>query len=235
MSIGARVWGLARVATGPRRGLRAFGQGLAVVLALAVAGPPAGAQEAASMVLTLDQERLYQSTLFGQRLEAELAAARQTLIAKNAEDQRNLEAEEAELTEKRATLPPEEFRALADAFDAKVTGVRAEQERNVRTLQRQIERARQQFFGAVEPLLLEVVRQRGAAVVLDARAVLINTGQLDVTDEVRARVDTLLGDGGSISAVPSQQDQGEEAPADEPTGKEEDSGLDLPLGTPVPD
>ena len=37
----------------------------------------------------------------------------------------SFEAEEQRLTEQRPTLPPEEFRKLADAFDARVVKARA--------------------------------------------------------------------------------------------------------------
>lgn len=218
---------------------RAAGLGRAIVLGLALAlAPGAGAAQqqqqqpgtVQSPVLTLNQEKLYQSTLFGQRMQRELNDARTELIAENRRIQRELEAEEAQLTEQRATTKPAEFRVLADAFDEKVTRIRAEQEGKTRALQRRQERAQQAFFKAIAPVVQEVVQASGAYVVLDQRAILVASEQIDVTDEVRARVDALVGDGASLGPVPDE-------PADTQGDGTPTLGEPIPAdqGEPVPD
>ncbi|MBY6047385.1 OmpH family outer membrane protein [Vannielia litorea] len=164
---------------------------------------------AAPSVLTINQERLFRTTLFGQRLQSELNTARSELIAENARIQEGLEAEEAELTAQRETMEPAAFRDLADAFDEKVTEIRAEQEAKTRSLQRRQERSQQVFSSAIGPVVREVLEERGASVILDSRAILLAVADVDVTDVVRARVDAILGDGGTL-AVPA--DEAEDAP-----------------------
>ncbi|WP_175570433.1 OmpH family outer membrane protein [Vannielia litorea] len=201
---------------------------MALGLALGGAGA-AAAQDAnrpAFSVLTLNQERLFQSTLFGQRLQRELNAARAELIAENSRIQEELEAEEAKLTEQRAGMDPAAFRALADAFDERVTAIRAEQEAKTRSLQRKQERDQQVFNSAIVGVVREVVEERGASVVLDSRAILLAATGVDVTDVVRARVDAILGDGGTLSTpeepaeTPGETPFSTGEPADDGTGSD---------------
>ncbi|MBS8228655.1 OmpH family outer membrane protein [Vannielia litorea] len=198
----------------------------AAVLCLGLALGPGLAQQQAgprtqSPVLTIDQERLFQTTLFGRRLQRELNAARADLIAENTRIQEELEAEEARLTEQRAEMEPAAFRELADAFDEKVTTIRAEQEAKTRQLQRRQERDQQVFNAAIGPVVRDVVEERGASVILDSRAILLAVSDIDVTDLVRMRVDSLLGDGGAIAMPPEEPDEtpdnggSETAPAEE--------------------
>ena len=102
---------------------------------------------------------------------------------------RELEAEEKRLTELRAETSPEEFRDMADAFDAKVQEIRRDSERRVVDLERDRERLPIQFLRAVEPVLSEVMREAGGTVVLDARTVLFRTDAVDVTETAIARID----------------------------------------------
>ncbi|WP_168222978.1 OmpH family outer membrane protein [Oceanicola sp. D3] len=204
-------------------------RGLAAVVALCLGLAPVasiGQQAGAtpSSVLTIDQERLFQTTLLGQRLQRELNEARSDLIAENARIQEDLEAEEASLTEQRAEMDPDAFRELADAFDEKVTAIRAEQEGKTRQLQRLQDRNQQIFNAAIGPVVKEVVEERGAAVILDSRAILLAISDIDVTDLVRMRVDRLLGDGGEIAVPPlppeddteqTSEGDGSEAPTEE--------------------
>ncbi|MFY0632836.1 MAG: OmpH family outer membrane protein [Vannielia sp.] len=199
----------------------------ALMIGVAGAGAPAAAQEGArppSSVLTINQERLFRTTLFGQRLQRELNAARSELIAENARIQEQLETEEAALTERRQTMEPAAFRALATAFDDKVTEIRAEQEAKTRSLQRRQERDQQLFNSAIGPVVREVVEARGASVILDSRAILLAVSDVDVTDVVRARVDEILGDGGSLATPPEEEDTQEPGEIPFATGEPVDEG-----------
>ncbi|HHC29229.1 MAG TPA: OmpH family outer membrane protein, partial [Rhodobacterales bacterium] len=105
---------------------------LFLVLGVAIAGhglvPAAMAQSfgrVVSPMLTIDRERLFSDTLYGQRITRELEAARADMAAETSRIEADLEAEERSLTEQRATLDPKAFRALADAFDEKVQSLRA--------------------------------------------------------------------------------------------------------------
>jgi Skp family chaperone for outer membrane proteins len=165
------------------------------VQAQTVAEPQA--QPPIAGVLVLNQERLLSNSQFGQRIQEELETVSAALAAENRRIEGELTQEELDLTERRATLPPDEFRALADAFDARVEEIRATQEAKARDLTRQAEAMRAQFFERVAPILLDIVRRRGAAVLMDSRAVLLSAEQVDITDAALAAIDETIGRGGT--------------------------------------
>ena len=199
-----------------------MGRLLSAILALAlVAGASAPVAQTApesriqSPILTLDQDRLFAETLWGKRAEARIEAASAELAAENRRIEAELTAEEKALTEKRATMPAEDFRAAADAFDAKVTEIRRAQDAKARAIGQMQDAERQRFYAAALPVMGEVLRSRGAVVVLDSRAIFLAADVIDITDEMVARIDATLGAGEDLplpvpedEAAPSAADNG---------------------------
>ncbi len=211
----------------PRRarfGVAALAAGLAATAVAQQAPDPGsgGAGEtvpqpvpAISPFLTIDQEEVFTRSAFGRRVQAELEAATAALAAENRAIEAELAEEERRLTELRATMDPAEFRALADAFDARVVAARRTQDAKTRELARRPEEARAAFFRAAVPILAQIVRDRGAMAILDARAVLLSSDAIDITEEAIARLDDTIGDGGSVLpalAAPEAEDPPSPAP-----------------------
>jgi Skp family chaperone for outer membrane proteins len=174
-----------------------LGWGLVLWLMAAV---PLAAQDAPiatdpirfSPVLTLDQDRLFAESAFGRAsLERDRAAAGE-LEAENGRIEAELIAEEQDLTARRAELPPEEFSALAAAFDEKVERIRSEQDSKARDLGRARDEDRQAFLRAIVPVLGEVMREQGAVAILDKSTVILSLTVIDITDEAIAKVDAVL-------------------------------------------
>ncbi|MFD0978567.1 OmpH family outer membrane protein [Tropicimonas aquimaris] len=188
-----------------RRGFLRAGRALVAATVLSLCGQLAIAQQAADIfetpVLTLDQDRLFSDTLYGKRVLAELEQVSSELAELNREISAQLTAEEQRLTEQRQTMSPEQFRPLADAFDAKVVQLRDEQDARIRDLQRRRELERRVFMQRVIPVLSELVREVGAVAILDERAVILSADQIDVTESAIARIDSLVGDGGDLAPV----------------------------------
>ncbi len=178
---------------GPRRAAL-----VAFVLALYLAPPPLAAQAVGvpqSDVLVLDLDRLFEETRLGRRMRADHQAEREALAARNRKLEAELEAEEKRLTELRATTAPEEFRKMADAFDARVQEIRHDAERRARDLERDRERLTLEFLRKVQPVLANLLLAAGGDVILDARTVLFRTDDVDVTGLAIERIDLVLGDG----------------------------------------
>lgn len=178
------------------RCIRAFLSAALVAGVSLVANPiPSIAQDVGvvqSEILVVDPERLFSQTRLGQSFVAQLQLERDELIARNRRIEAELEAEEQALTEKRDETSPEEFREMADAFDAKVQEIRRESERRVRDLERNRERAPVDFMREVEPVLVDIMRAAGGVVVMDARNVLLRADVIDITDVAIARIDATL-------------------------------------------
>ena len=183
---------------------------------ICICGLPAAAQDtgaARSEILVVDPERLFEESQLGQRMMAEHQAEREELAAHNRKLEAELETEERALTARRAELSPEEFRELADAFDAKVQEIRRDSERRVRDLEQDRERLPLLFLRQAEPVLIEAMRNMGGVVLLDARTVMLRADAVDITDDVIARIDETIGDG---ETAPEEEAESPAAPAPQP-------------------
>ncbi|MGX9855580.1 OmpH family outer membrane protein [Limimaricola variabilis] len=189
---------------------------LGVVLALSQLAPGpvrAQAQQTVAQVLVLDTERLFTESLFGRRLADDLQAKTEALIEENRRIEAELTAEEQDLTRRRPSMAPADFRAEADAFDARVQEIRRERDAKERALQQEAATGRETFLAASGQALGQLMLSRGAAVILDRRTVFLSTGAVDITDAAIAAVDEAIGDG-SVEAEPEEapESAGETAP-----------------------
>ena len=189
-----------RTSTSPSRRASDAARAAVLALGLVLAAGPGLAQESGSPlpVATLDQEALFLKSAFGQRLQRDLETQRDALTAENRRIESELIAEEQALTEQRKTLAPAEFGPLAQAFDQKVESIRSEQDAKARSLQQRLDRERQLFLSQVGPVLAEILRSRGALVLIDSAAVLIAAAGVDITEQAIAAIDARLGDGSGL-------------------------------------
>ncbi|KAF0675215.1 OmpH family outer membrane protein [Profundibacterium mesophilum] len=148
-------------------------------------------------ILVVDQERLFFESVYGREILAEIDRRTDALAAENREIEAELVAEERELTERRSAMQAKAFRELAEAFDAKVHDLRQAQDAKVRDVTRLREEARQRFFGEAGEVLTQIVRERGAVVLMDRRSVLAAVPESDITDIAVARINAELGQGGA--------------------------------------
>ncbi len=217
----------------------AFGPGAAVAQSTVqtphTQAPAAGPRVQQSAVLTLDWERLYDNSLWGKRVQSEIEAASSALRKENDRIASQLEAEERKLTEERLTMPSDQFQQAADAFDKRATDIRKAQKAKADAIQRQLNQEHQTFVQTVVPLLDEVLKARGAVVVLDSRAIIRGLAQADITSELGARVDKEIGDGaGRVTPlVPptsngNSADAAQDAPAtpDQPASGQASNGAE---------
>ncbi len=174
---------------------------LRLFFVIALLALPAGQTAAQSLgqvvspVLTIDREALFTRTEFGQRVSQDLETESDALSEETRKIEQALEEEERSLTAKRATMSPEEFRALADAFDEKVVALRTDRDAAQQNFVQRYEDAQRSFYNRIGPILGRVMQDRNAVVILDKRNVLLSVNAIDVTDAVIARIDAELGDG----------------------------------------
>jgi Skp family chaperone for outer membrane proteins len=163
---------------------------LALVCALAVA-PAAPAQQPpeGAPFLLLNQERILTGSRTGQALLAAEEEARDALRTEAREIDRSFEEEERRLTELRATTPPEDFRILADEFDARVVEARRLQDQRSQALALEWEQRRRRFYAEVGPILVGLLSRYGAHAIFDESSVLLADQSLNITDSVIAEID----------------------------------------------
>lgn len=166
--------------------------GVLVVAAVLALQTPVAAQDPASSILTLDQERLFLESDFGKAVIEKERLASQALEAENRRIEAELVAEEQALTEARKTLAPEEFAARAEAFDAKVERIRTEQDAKASRLTDGREADRKAFLEVAVPVLGRILGDKGATAILDKNLVILSLSAVDITDEAIRRVNAEL-------------------------------------------
>lgn len=180
------------------------GVALAIAVANGTAAQQADAgQEASALrspVLLIDPERLFQESLFGQRVLDELRAESEALAAENRRIEADLTEEERSLTERRPTMEAEAFRQAADAFDAKVQDIRRAQDAKEKALQNAVTEGREAFFAAAQNIIGQLMVDAGSVVVLDRRSVFLSVGAIDITDSALEAVNATLGSGEETAA-----------------------------------
>lgn len=175
-------------------------RGLALAIALAVAviaAPPAHAQSGPlppATAAVIDYQRVMSEAKAARSIRAQVEArhvAYQEQIA--AEEQRLLE-EDSELARQRSVLSTEAFSERRKAFEADVTKV----QRFVQERRQQLDDVSAMALGEVREAVIRVVGEladeRGFNLVLPSAGVLLFSPQLDITDEVLARLDASLPD-----------------------------------------
>lgn len=170
---------------------------LTFALAVSGAGIPVRAQsvpelQIESPILTIDSDRMFADSRYGQQTIRRIEALGAALAEENTRIQQDLEEEEQRLTDLRPTISPEEFRDLADAFDAKVQETRRRQDAKSRELNTSLENRRVVFLNSALPVLEQLMRETGAAVVLEQRSVFISSNLIDITQVAIERLDMVL-------------------------------------------
>lgn len=188
------------MSTGGWNKVQGLFRALSVVLAL-VSAQTALAQQLGIPqmgVLTISGDRLFAGSEFGQRVFDEIEVESAALAAENERIVAELSREEKDLTEQRATLNPEEFRPLAEAFDQKVQTHRESQRAKLDVLARRSEEARGIFFDMARPVLIELMRDTGASMIIERSSVFLSSDATDITDAAIARINAAIGDGADL-------------------------------------
>jgi Skp family chaperone for outer membrane proteins len=135
-------------------------------------------------ILYLNQNKVYSESNFGKNLEEMFRNESKKLKEQNRQLTKELEIEEQRLTNEREGMPLDEFKILAQSFNARVEKVRKEQKEKSDILKYKLEEERKYFFNAVYPLLLEFVSKTNATGILDSSVVIVGNSKLDVTNKV---------------------------------------------------
>jgi Skp family chaperone for outer membrane proteins len=175
---------------------------------------PTPAPTLRSPFLVVDQEALFANSAYGQRVTADIDTESRLLAEENRRLEAELSAEERDLTERRPTLDPEEFRQLADDFDARVTQIRTEQDAKARALTERGDMERRRFLSAAVPILGQIMRDVGAGAIFDQRSVFLSDDRLDITDRAIDAINATIGDGtGQLLTAPEPLDPATPDPA----------------------
>ncbi|MEM6904585.1 MAG: OmpH family outer membrane protein [Pseudomonadota bacterium] len=162
------------------RARRAAAIGLLTLAAFGSSVLPASATE----VLVVSRARILSETEAAQMLRLGEQSMRSTLRTWLTAHNRALDAEEAELSRLRGELSPEAFEDRTTEFDRRVRTIRRVAQRREAEIQTALREARNGLLTELYPVLIDILKQRGADVILDADQILIADPSVDMTDEV---------------------------------------------------
>ncbi|MEM6680373.1 MAG: OmpH family outer membrane protein [Pseudomonadota bacterium] len=162
--------------------------GLWLALSLALAAPPTQGQVLeAPRVLLVNRAAVLSESAAARALAAEERRWGDALQSRVDAVKEALAVEEAELARDRSELPRAEFERRAAAFRSRVQRERRATQAEAAALERAFREARRTLVAALDPILAEVLAERGADMILDMESVLVARPGSDVTDAVLAR------------------------------------------------
>lgn len=162
--------------------------------ALGLGAPNAAAQSddrAGPAILIVNMEQILSESDAAVSILEQANAYRDQVQADLAKTRDALRTEETELTRLRGVLPKAEFDARVAEFErADREFKRALSERGA-DLNRARRDAREELKQRLQPVLLEIMRERSADVMLDARTIVASSRALDITAEAIERINAV--------------------------------------------
>lgn len=168
----------------------------ALLLAIAQAWPPAPAlaQETGARVAVIDVQRIFREAKAAKALQARLDKRRAEVEADLRRREQELRQADLELRQARGSLSKEEFQARGQELATRAASL----ETDARESGRELDRLSKAGYGEIRAVLLTVVRDiaeaRNLGMVLTSSAMVLQSPDLDLTDEALARLDRALPD-----------------------------------------
>ncbi|WP_422024895.1 OmpH family outer membrane protein [Pyruvatibacter mobilis] len=185
---GFRLWS-------PRATLRAAAL-MAMVLGAAIAAGvmpgTAQAQVPPARALFLNLDTVFTQSAVGKDIRGQLEAMLSEIAAREEKVIKDLDARQEVLTGQAQTRPQAEVRKDWDALQAERQGQMSLFQLERTAVQAAASDARRKVNGVLNEIMREVLRERGANMVLSVDAVLVGGVDYDITNEVVARLDKQL-------------------------------------------
>ena len=170
---------------------------LAFTVLPALAAPPAPPPALpAPKILVINRGQILQFSKVGQDIARQVQGYANQAKADMAAQSRALQAEGQALQQQIAILAPDAKQKKIDAFQAKEQALQAQAQRRELQIQGGVDAAQRAMAAALEPILNNLMQQRGANMILDKSAVVFATSStFDITqaavDQLNAKMTTL--------------------------------------------
>jgi len=120
---------------------------------------------------------------------AKKAAEEIDKIAQNIESEmiisdENMIKEQNKLIEAQSIMAPEAFELKRKEYEEKVQNYNIERQQKLMSVERLIEKSRNEVLDKLKPILEEMSEKKGITVILEKGTVLLNAETMDITEEV---------------------------------------------------
>lgn len=162
------------------------------ILSLLMAAPVAIAQTAAANILVVDTMRIQDQSSAAKSMQTQMQEFEKRLQTQAKSAEEKLKAEEVALKQQQTLLAPEQFDVKRREFEARVGEEQRKLQQSQQDMQAAVRNAQGALFKALEPILKELMAERGANMMVDRRMVLTSSDSLDVTSTVIERLNKKL-------------------------------------------
>ncbi len=182
---------------------------VAAGLLLATPAGVAAQQLSPAVIIIVDLDRVVNESAAGKAAAAELQAKAAALNARRntLAQQLQTEADAIQQGQQNKTLAGPAFEARVKAFQEKENAANAELQRGQEDLARAQQYVLQQINNAAQPIITQIMREKGASIALAERATIQHSGSLNVTNDVLARLNAALPKVSTTPPPPQQQQQ----------------------------
>jgi Skp family chaperone for outer membrane proteins len=167
---------------------------LLLATAVAAALPAAAQQLAPPVIVLVDMDRIVNESAAGKAAATELQGRANGLRARATTLQGQLQTDAQAIQQGQAnkTLAGPQLEERAKQFQAKEQAARTELARGEEGLARSQQYVVQQITNAANPIITQVMRERGASIAMNERATIQHSASLNITNDVLARLNTAL-------------------------------------------
>lgn len=148
--------------------------------------------QAASAILVMDEGRVFSTSDAGKSALAQLKTIGDQITAELDTERKSLAAERDRIGQQRATLTQDQLKARVGALEKRAANF----ERMAETKGKEMEATRANTIKtlntALQPVLEEIVKARGASILLDKGNLIYASGTLEITDEVITKLNARL-------------------------------------------
>lgn len=169
--------------------MRAAGIAAAISL-MAVTG--VSAQTPAANILVVDTVRVQETAAASKSMQTQVRAFEAQLQAQAKSAEEKLKAEEVGLKQQQTILSPEQFDVKRREFETKVGEEQRKLQQAQQDMQIAVRTAQNTMLKTLEPILKEIMTERGANLVVGRGMVLTSADNLDITPMVIERLDKRL-------------------------------------------
>lgn len=180
---------------------------LAAGLVLAVPSGLRAQQLSPAVIVLVDLDRVVNESAAGKAAAAELQARATALNTRRntLAQQLQTDAEAIQQGQANKTLAGPALEARVKAFQEKENAANAELQRGQEDLARAQQYVVQQINSAAQPIITQVMREKGASIALAERATIQHTASLNITNDVLARLNAALPKVSTTPPPPQQQ------------------------------
>lgn len=158
------------------------------IIVMMNATPAVAADESALKYGVVDMSKIIQSTDAAKGIFNDLENKRKEYQVQIKKEEDTLKAAEQEILKMKAKLPQEEFEKKAKEFETKIVSAQKMVQEKKKTLDDAYGRSMGKLRGEAAKVIAEVAKERGYSAVFTQDAVIMASENLDMTEEVIARL-----------------------------------------------